>query len=45
VPKDARSTPSLTDVAGANQLYIAFRDDALFIAIGKESLATLSRRW
>ena len=41
VPKDPKLDKILTDVAGDNQLYIAFRDDALLVALGKESLATL----
>jgi hypothetical protein len=41
VPKDPKLDKIITDVAGDNQLYVAFRDDALFVALGKESLVTL----
>ena len=41
VPKDPKLDKILTDVAGDNHLYLAFRDDALLVALGTESLATL----
>jgi hypothetical protein len=41
VPKEPNLDKLIADVAGDNQLYVAFRDDALFLALGKESLATL----
>lgn len=42
IPKDDPNLDKfLTDVAGDNQLYLAFRDDALFLALGKEALPTL----
>ena len=41
VPKDGKIDKFLADVAGDNQLYLAFRDDALFFAIGKGSLPAL----
>jgi hypothetical protein len=41
IPKDGKIDAFLDDVAGDNQLYVAFRDDALFLAIGKEALPTL----
>jgi hypothetical protein len=41
IPKDGKIDAFLDNVAGDNQLYVAFRDDALFLAIGKEALTTL----
>jgi hypothetical protein len=41
IPKDGKIDAFLDDVAGDNQLYLAFRDDAVFFAIGKEALPTL----
>jgi hypothetical protein len=41
VPKDPKTDKIISDVAGDNHLYLAFRDDALFLALGKEALATL----
>ncbi len=41
VPKDPKIDKIIEEVAGDNQLYLAFRDDALFLALGKDSLATL----
>jgi len=40
LPKDA-NTDKLLDFFGNGDIYIAFRDDALLVAMGKESLATL----
>jgi hypothetical protein len=40
LPKDA-NTDKLLDFFGDGDIYIAFRDDALLVAMGKESLATL----
>jgi hypothetical protein len=41
LPKDAKLDKLIDEIAGDNQLYLAFRDDALFLALGKESLPTL----
>ena len=41
VPKDGKLDHFLSEIAGDNQLYLAFRDDALFLAIGKNSLPAL----
>jgi hypothetical protein len=41
VPKDAKINKLIDEIAGDNQLYLAFRDDALFLALGKDALATL----
>jgi hypothetical protein len=41
IPKDKINDAFLKNVAGDNQLYLAFRDDAMFVAIGKEALPTL----
>ena len=41
LPSDPKIDKLLEVVAGDNQLYLAFRDDAVFLALGKESLATL----
>lgn len=41
VPKDANLDKLIENVAGDNQLYLAFREDALFLALGKDSLAVL----
>jgi hypothetical protein len=41
LPKDPKIDKIISGVAGDNQLFLAFRDDALFLALGKEALATL----
>ncbi len=41
VPKNPQIDKLLDDVAGDKHLYLAFRDDALFLALGKEALPTL----
>ena len=41
LPKDPKSDKLLDQIVGANQIYIAFRDDALFVALGRDGLATL----
>ena len=41
VPKDPNLDKFVAEVAGDNKLYVAFRDDAVFIAMGKEALPTL----
>jgi hypothetical protein len=41
VPSDPKIDKIITEVAGDRDLYVAFRDDALFVALGKQSLATL----
>ena len=43
VPKDPKTQKVLDDLPGDNNLYVAFRKDALFLAIGKESLPTLKQ--
>jgi hypothetical protein len=40
LPRDA-NTDKLAEVFGDGDIYIAFRDDALLVAMGKEALATL----
>jgi hypothetical protein len=40
VPKDGK-LDKFFELAGDNHLYIAFRDDALFLALGKEALPAL----
>jgi hypothetical protein len=41
VPKDPKIDKIISEIAGDNHLYLAFRDDALFLALGKEALPTL----
>jgi hypothetical protein len=41
VPKNPQIDKLIDDVAGDKYLYLAFRDDALFLALGKEALPTL----
>jgi hypothetical protein len=41
VPKNPQIDSVINDIAGDKYLYLAFRDDALFLAIGKEALPTL----
>jgi hypothetical protein len=41
VPKTPASGNLLDEVAGDKYLYVAFRDDAVFLALGKDALATL----
>ena len=41
LPTNPRIDPLIKDIAGDKYLYLAFRDDALFVAMGKESLPTL----
>ncbi len=41
VPKDPKIDKIISDIAGDNHVYLAFRDDALFLALGKEALPTL----
>lgn len=40
-PKNPQLDSLIKDVAGDKYLYLAFRDDALFLALGKEALPTL----
>ncbi len=41
LPKDANTDQLLEQIAGDDHLYVAFRDDALFLALGKDALASL----
>jgi hypothetical protein len=41
VPKTPQLDPLIEDFAGDKYLYLAFRDDALFLALGKKALPTL----
>ena len=41
VPKNVLLDPLIDEVAGDKNLYIAFRDDAVFLALGKEALPIL----
>ena len=41
LPKDPKTAELLEQIAGDNHLYLAFRDDALFLALGKDALASL----
>lgn len=41
LPKDAKTDDLLQQVAGDNHLYVAFREDALFLALGKDALPAL----
>ncbi len=41
VPTNPQIDPLIKDIAGDKYLYLAFRDDALFLALGKEALPTL----
>jgi len=41
VPKDPKIDKIISEVVGDNQLFLAFRDDALFLGLGQEALATL----
>jgi hypothetical protein len=41
LPRDAKNEKAFDEVLGDNNLYVAFRKDAVFFAIGKEGLSTL----
>lgn len=41
LPKDAKLDKTLDAAVGDRNLYLAFRDDALFLALGKEALPAL----
>ncbi len=41
VPKNAATEQLIDEIAGDKYLYLAFRDDAMFLAFGKDSLAVL----
>ncbi|MBI2808858.1 MAG: hypothetical protein HYX68_28070 [Planctomycetes bacterium] len=41
LPRDAKSGVFFDKVAGDDHLHVAFRNDALFVALGKDSLASL----
>lgn len=41
VPKNAQLDPLIEEVIRDKYLYLAFRDDALFLALGKDALPTL----
>lgn len=41
LPKEATANGVLEQLAGDNHLYLAFRDDAVFVALGKDALASM----
>jgi hypothetical protein len=41
IPNEAKIDPMVARIAGDSTLYLAFRDDALFLAMGQESIAIL----
>ncbi len=41
LPKDVSSEKFFKDVVGDNQLHVAFRNDALFVAVGKQGLGAV----